>query len=407
MRTTPLLGVCALSLAFVLPAAGAGPDIRYITGTRAEVRCKPGNGPDIYVTNVLKQGDTVEVIGEASGNWLAIRPPRGSFSWINTRFLKSMPGNQQVITAPGEVEVYVGSEVLKGRPSIVGVKLKTGSIVHPIGRTLVDGGDAWMPIEPPAREERYILATDVSSTRPTQIAAGAGAQVRLAGKVGDTPAPAVFPASGATVTPAARPESPSVLYERAKSAQAAGQMSQAIQDYERLALMIQPTNPTLAQSYMNHAATLRRMYYPATLPPPSRAPANGTRTPAPGRTAAPSRQSVPSGEATPSTVRLAAPTGVSTTVSRVPASWVPQPAGVSGVTSSASGVLYRAGRTVEGRATYRLETIAGAPLLYITPQTGIDLEPYLNRNVEVHGPAVYRGDLRANYMTVTSAQPLP
>jgi hypothetical protein len=54
-----------------------------------------------------------------------------------------------------------------------------------------------------------------------------------------------------------------------------------------------------------------------------------------------------------------------------------------------------------------LETSQGLPMMYVTPEPGIDLEPYVNQNVQLFGPAIYHGELRANYMTVTQVQPLP
>jgi hypothetical protein len=87
--------------------------------------------------------------------------------------------------------------------------------------------------------------------------------------------------------------------------------------------------------------------------------------------------------------------------------WSLQQADASGIRASGPGRLRRAGRCVEYRRTYVLETGQGIPTLYVTPQDGLDLEPYVNRNVELFGPAIYRGDLRANYMTVVRVQPLP
>ena len=49
------------------------------------------------LNNYLKQtfGWTpVEVTAEKSGGWLEIRPPEGSLSYINTRFLRHMYTNQ-------------------------------------------------------------------------------------------------------------------------------------------------------------------------------------------------------------------------------------------------------------------------------------------------------------------------
>jgi hypothetical protein len=36
--------------------------------------------------------------------------------------------------------------------------------------------------------------------------------------------------------------------------------------------------------------------------------------------------------------------------------------------------------------------------MYVTPQPGLNLEPYLYRIVEIVGPLYYRGDLRTYHM---------
>jgi hypothetical protein len=37
----------------------------------------------------------------------------------------------------------------------------------------------------------------------------------------------------------------------------------------------------------------------------------------------------------------------------------------------------------------------------------VNLEQYVGKKVELLGPAVYRGDLRANYMTVVQVRDVP
>ncbi len=109
-------------------------------------------------------------------------------------------------------------------------------------------------------------------------------------------------------------------------------------------------------------------------------------------------------------MRLAAPSG---TVEPPPSAFHPatppkpawQPV-VDGYPSSGPGKLRRAGRVLEGRKTYVLESSANYPMLYVTPGPNVDLDPYLGQFVELFGPAVYNGDLRANYMTVMRVQPV-
>jgi hypothetical protein len=64
------------------------------------------------------------------------------------------------------------------------------------------------------------------------------------------------------------------------------------------------------------------------------------------------------------------------------------------------GQLRRSGRGRFNKPTYVLEAERG-PLMYANPAPGVDLDPYVGRNVELIGTAAYDGELRANYMVVT------
>ena len=75
--------------------------------------------------------------------------------------------------------------------------------------------------------------------------------------------------------------------------------------------------------------------------------------------------------------------------------------------SSGPGRLRPAGRFVDARRAYALDNSQGRPIMYVTEQPGVNLEPYLNRNVELYGDVVYRMDLRAYVMTATRVTPLP
>ena len=75
--------------------------------------------------------------------------------------------------------------------------------------------------------------------------------------------------------------------------------------------------------------------------------------------------------------------------------------------SSGAGRLRNAGRSPDNRRTYVLESSRGLPMLYVTPVVGLDLEPFVNRNVELFGAVAYQGSLRANLMNAVRVQPLP
>jgi hypothetical protein len=83
-------------------------------------------------------------------------------------------------------------------------------------------------------------------------------------------------------------------------------------------------------------------------------------------------------------------------------------AGPAPFTINGPGYLQSAGRsTWEGRRLYRLDTAQGRPIVYATAEPGVELEPFVNRRIELYGPTIYSGDLRANYMRVERVRPIP
>jgi hypothetical protein len=74
--------------------------------------------------------------------------------------------------------------------------------------------------------------------------------------------------------------------------------------------------------------------------------------------------------------------------------------------NSGPGKLRKSGAHDEqGRSLYALDDVYGRPFYYIEPGSGVDLQPYLGRAVELVGPAVYDSRLRANHMIAMRVQP--
>ncbi len=127
-----------------LPALWAGepvPDVRIVTVPQAEVWCGPSTSNGLYPTNLLRQGDRVQVERELESGWLVIRPPAGSFSWINSRFVQYISSKyaNYVVTYDGhDVPVLIGSSLKVDRPTRIGVRLPRGAQVRVIGRGMTD-----------------------------------------------------------------------------------------------------------------------------------------------------------------------------------------------------------------------------------------------------------------------------
>jgi hypothetical protein len=392
-------------LALQVPAfAQNGPDIRYVTAAEAEVRALPSGSAPSYPTNRLQRGMKVEIVHEEPGGWLKITPPQRSFSYINTRFLEHMVPSQPnyVVALEGvDVPVYIGSEIVKDKPTIVGVRLKRGAQVTSIGRAMSEGGETLMPIEPPHGEVRYIRAEAVSRTPPTPggvVAAGtAGASAGPHSSF--TPSGPLTPSSAPSANPRLSPEQ---LWQQAMAAQRAGQTAKAIRLFNQVSVEAASTNPQMAATARQWVAYLQNGYqgYGAG---GNSAPVNPVSSQGGmlGRTYA-------LGSDASAAVRLNPPPG-SRAGSNTPAT--PR-GGVSGALPPGwvafRGRLREAGRAIEGVKTYVVEMEEQGyvrPVAYANAAAGVDLRSQVGKVIEVQGPAVYRGDIRTNYMTVMRVLP--
>jgi hypothetical protein len=409
MRTAPLLGGLALVLPLSVSAATPpptparkAPDIRYVIAPQAEVRA--GASDKLYATNVLHRGDRVEVLVEDPSGWLAIRPPEGSFSWINSRFLENIvPHHPNYVVAPDDmtVNVIIGSSVLRSRPNIAGTQLRRGAQVRSIGPTQTDADGTWMPIEPPVGEMRYIRAAEVAKVLPTD---GTGSIVTVA-----SPGSPVAPPPPAGPLPAPPPPpNPDALWRQAQQAERNGQVADSIRLYNQAGTANLTVNPARSMAAFERARWLEQANRSPGVPTSALAPTRAAVFPASDvrSTGSPDRIYPVPAQAT--TLQVAAPGNSGPPTYCPPGDPLTAAShGVSGATSSSSGHLRRAGRAIEYQRTYVLEDARGIPLLYVAPQGGLDLEPYVNRNVELFGSVGYRPDIRAHYMVVTSVQLLP
>jgi hypothetical protein len=396
MRSTPVLTALALALALARPApAQTGPDLRTVTREGAEARSGPSD--NFYPTNRLHRGDTVEVLQELPDGWLKVRPPAGSYSWIPLRFLKHIVPEQPnyVADIPEGVEapVYVGSEVINDRPTVVGAKLPRGTQVVSIGKPQdkQDNEGPWMPIESPPGEARYLRAADVERLPPGSAHTTAAAGSAFTPAVRPTPsAPAgpLAPSSAPSADPASDPR---LLRDRAVRAHWAGQYDEAVRLYRQAASAGARTDPALsswAAGWANYLESVNRP--PARATPASRLPAHEVRTPNP-----PDKAPTP---AAPPGARLAPPKGTSADAN---AGAAPAPE-----FATHSGRLREAGCGLGYQKAYVLEA-DGRPFLYMTAPAGVDLQPYVGRDVEVTGRVAYHNELRAYYMPVARVRPLP
>lgn len=164
---THWLGVVA---AVMVPVAAqdAG-KIEYVATVKvpeAEVRSGAGASDQLYSTNRLHKGDKVEVVRELEGGWLAIKPPAGSFSWINARFVQPLDAAKKtwVVVAHPEARVplLLGSNIRTTKPTVEGVSVVRGTQLRSVGPMKSADDGRWLPVEPPPAEVRYLRAEAVT-----------------------------------------------------------------------------------------------------------------------------------------------------------------------------------------------------------------------------------------------------
>ncbi len=154
--------IMLLGLLFAVTTARADdfPYIAYVTADDVYVRSGPGR--DYYPTTKLAKGKPVEVYRHDPGGWLAIRPPAGSYAWVSARHLDPLEGDLATVNSD-RVVARVGSEFSDVR-DVIQVRLERGEQVLLLEPPVHDS--PWCKIEPPAGEFRWIFAQYIDRAPP-------------------------------------------------------------------------------------------------------------------------------------------------------------------------------------------------------------------------------------------------
>jgi hypothetical protein len=401
MKFSPPLSSLALVLAAGSLLAGSTdtkPDMRIVIAPQTEVRAGPSFSSECYVTNILRRAEAVEVIHDAGNGWLAIKPPRGSFSWIDTRHVQQVaPGlpNYMVTVEGAGAPVLVGSEPNKYRyPTKVNAHLVKGSQVRRTGPELKNqtSEGTIICIEPPAAELRYIRADQV----------GRGQQVNLMaasmGMGGFTTVSQSSPGEGAA-QPIRAPD-PDALWRQADLAERKGRLREAIQLYKQAGAANSGVNAARSREAFDRAQYLEDVL--------SRPQSQGGLVPGPRAAAAPR---VPpaaqtAGFTTP-VAYIAPPAAAQASTTQQAALRTPMaPADPS--LQVWTGKLRPSGRPPRWGATrgFALDTQSKeAPVIELEPK-GVDLLGYVGKEVEVSGSFEYNKDLRHYVMKVVHVRPV-
>lgn len=140
----------------------------YVVVRAAEV-CSSYEEPR-YATLSLSRGTRLEVY-QQHDEWLGVRPPAGSFSWVPSQSMTMTPEPAVAQAAADGVASWIGSSVERVEKHHTAVQLQRGERVEILGKKEVPNAEGkletWLKIEPPAGEFRWIHASQVSRDPPT------------------------------------------------------------------------------------------------------------------------------------------------------------------------------------------------------------------------------------------------
>lgn len=408
MRPERLIGGLAFLLALTLAVRAEPLTGEVVVTTRTQVRSGPSEA--FYATSTLDPGDRVTVVTDKDvpwltskpvpAGWLAIKPPRGSFSWVNKRFLTVTSSGA---TVEGDTRVRIGSSLYGGMPNVEQVEAKRSTLVSIVGKEQTDVDGIWVPITPVPQEVRYIPASAVQAAPAVQTAS-------------TTPPPASVPGQNPTASAAPPPPaaSPDPMWVQAEQAEHEGKRDEAERLYRELAHKTQNhdlriacwnkihqlhPNPVAAAPANPQVAGPASSYYPQPAANIQPIPAPGYPNQPPPATVPPIR---PASQYT-YTPEIPIPAPAQTPQANYSPS--PAPAAQPAVRTLKPGILRVASQSVYNQPAFFLDTVD--EVIYVTASPGLDLRPYVNARVSLTGPVDYHPGYRRNHITVWQLIPVP
>lgn len=361
-----VLGILAMCPAFVMAQSPTW-RIEVIRADEVEVRCEPGTKTPI--TNLLRKGARVYVRGQIRVGdevYLQIVPPPGSVSWVPSAVVTKMGppvrGRQAFRidgdAADGDVPIHAGGLSLDEGPlPQLSIRAPRGTQGYIRGNPVASSwGDRkkWYPIDPLPGEIRYIPQRALTESRREDAAAARRGPV--AGQLTSAPA-----------------RDGSVLYRQARQADAEGRLDEAIELYQQAARELSLTDDVAANFCATRVYELRQR----------KALGNATLA---------GRSTNTSADPAPAPLRGSTEFSPPPTKPPSPVQW----------RASGPGVLRRAPFQIDQRPTYALLDRQRSLVYYVTPEPGLNLEPFVERWVDLHGTVENRPDVRgAPHLRVT------
>ena len=122
-------------------ASGATPFPYEAHVTADNIYLRSGPSGDYYPTSELSRGDRVEVYWQNEHGWLAVRPPKNSFSWLPSNALRLVEGEHLAEVVQAKIPARIGS-FLSDHRNVAQVQLDPGAMVEVLA-IVKDGDNRW------------------------------------------------------------------------------------------------------------------------------------------------------------------------------------------------------------------------------------------------------------------------
>ncbi len=424
-------------------AANRFPYTAQITENEAIVYSEPGE--ERYETLRLRAGEAVEVYSVTPEGWCAVRPPVGSFSWVSGLYVNAGLNNIGIVSVDhlasrvgsqtGDICKTVQVQLKKGERVILLEKVETPeNVASPI----------WYKIVPPSGEFRWVRLDSITASAFSENSSPSALAIQQVSYQQQPEANPVYDSGSQLASPVAQPmpltETPSLASRNVVSSQARP-LPQTI--VSQSAVPLQQANPyqrALSQLHQEVHAVMNRPTDDGTFEVliqkgrllVESAPSETDRTRAyqlvntlektrnVRRMNAFQRQPAQyrggNGVLPPSNQNLAAlpvnaqvPQGTGTMITQV--QYPPTPTGALETASQnstspfkAAGKLGWFSQRPEGYPPYAVVNEQNRIVALITPEPGVDLKPYIDKQVGVNGTSgVYvNGQQRTPHVSATT-----
>ena len=155
-------------------STAANPVSVFVAGDNRALRSGPSK--EHYATRILEKGSQLEVYLRTDDGWLGVRPPSGSFSWIQAKDAYLLPGGKVIeVTEPNTVS-WIGTRSKEVSTYGWQVRLERGEQLAVLGEATRKSADdkksLWYRVRPPSGEFRWIHEDHITTELTEELVAG-------------------------------------------------------------------------------------------------------------------------------------------------------------------------------------------------------------------------------------------